>query len=295
MFVNGATPDGRAHPGVRRFAAALARAGSIVFIPELPGVAAGELSLPTLAASVECAVTAADSAETRDGRIGLVGVSVGGTLALLTAATPELSARISVVSCIAPFTDLRKVVMLATTGMYPGPDGPRLYPVPPELPVGVARSLVGSLDRTPDARALGVALESLDPASPDPLSRLRDAPCRSLGPAAAATQALLVNRDPERFEDLFAALPGAMKDVVATLSPLRSAAQLSAPIEIATAPQDKYFPLAESLALQREVEGVRITVTSALAHAMPRLTPRSVRDFARLEGFFARSLGAASR
>ena len=104
MFVNGATPDGRAHPGVRRFAASLARAGYIVFIPELPGVAAGELSLPTLAASVECAVRAAGSAETRDGRIGLVGVSVGGTLALLTAATPDLSARITVVACIAPFT-----------------------------------------------------------------------------------------------------------------------------------------------------------------------------------------------
>src|SRR4029077_9041602 len=225
-------PDGRAHSGVRRFAASLARAGYIVFIPELPGLAAGELSLPTLAATVECAVRAAESAETRNGRIGLVGVSVGGTLALLAAATPDLSARISVVACIAPFTDLEKVMMLATTGMYPGPDGRDSYPVPPALPVGVARSLVGSLDPTPDARALGRALASLDPASPDPLSRLRDAPCRSLGPAAAATQALLINRDPARFVDLFAALPDALRRVVASLSPLRSAAHLSAPIEI---------------------------------------------------------------
>jgi acetyl esterase/lipase len=294
MFVNGATPAGRAHPGVRRLAASLARAGYIVFIPELPGVAAGELSLPTLAASIECAVTAADSAETRDGRIGLVGVSVGGTLALLAAATPDLSARISVVACIAPFTDLEKVMMLATTGMYPGPDGLDSYPVPPALPVGVARSLVGSLDPTPDARALGRALGSLDPASPDPLGRLRDAPCRSLGPAAAATQALLVNRDPAHFEYLFAALPDALRRVVVSLSPLQSAARLSAAIEIATAPHDKYFPLAESLALQREVAGVRVTVTSALSHATPRLAIRNLGDFARLQGFVARSLGAAS-
>ncbi len=294
MFVNGATPDGRAHPGVRRFAASLARAGYIVFIPELPGVAAGELSLPTVEASVESAVRAVDSAETRDGRIALVGVSVGGTLALLTAATPGLSTRISVVACIAPFTDLEKVVMLATTGMYPGPDGRGPYPVPPELPVGVARSLVGSLDPTPDAQALDRALDSLDPTSPDPLSRLRNTPCRSLGPDAAATQALLVNRDPERFDGLFAALPDDLRQVVASLSPLRSAGGLSAPVEIATAPHDKYFPVAESLALQREVTGVRITVTSALAHAEPRLTPRNVGDFARLEGFIARSLAAAA-
>jgi pimeloyl-ACP methyl ester carboxylesterase len=294
MFVNGATPDGRAHPGVRRFAASLARAGYIVFIPELPGVAIGALSAPTVTACVACATTAADLAETRDGRIALVGVSVGGTLALLTAATPGLSTRISVVSCIAPFTDLEKVVMLATTGMYPGPDGRRPYRVPPELPVGVARSLVGSLDPTADAQALDRALDSLDATSPDPLSRLRDGPCRSLGPDAAATQALLINRDPERFDGLFAALPDDLRQVVASLSPLRSAAGLSAPVEIATAPHDKYFPLAESLALQREVAGVRITVTSALAHAEPRLTPRNVGDFARLEGFFARSLAAAA-
>jgi len=247
------------------------------------------------AASVGCAAAAADSAESRDGRIALFGVSVGGTLALLAAATPQLAARISVVACIAPFTDLEKVMMLATTGTYPGPEGQSLYPVAPELAVGVARSLVGSLDPTPDAQALGQALGRLDPTSPDPLSRLRDEPCRSLGPAAAATQALLVNRDPQRFDGLFAALPDSLRRVVESLSPLRSAPGLSAPVEIATAPHDKYFPLGESLALQRELAGVRVTVTSALAHATPRLTPRNVGDLAQLQGFIARSLDAAAR
>jgi hypothetical protein len=76
------------------------------------------------------------------------------------------------------------------------------------------------------------------------------------------------------------------------LSPLRSAARLTAPVEIATAPRDSYFPLAESLALQRDAPHVRITVTSALAHATPRM--RNVVAFARLEGFFARSLSSAS-
>ncbi len=294
MFVNGATPDGRAHPGVRRFAASLAHAGYIVFIPELPGVPAGELSLPALAAAVECAARGADSAENRDGRIGLFGVSVGATLALLAAASPELSDRISVVACIAPFTDLEKVVMLATTGMYPGTDGWEPYPVSPELPVGVARSLVGILDPGPDTQALSRVVGSLDPASDDPLSRLRESPCRSLGPAAAAAQALLLNRDPARFGELFAALPAAERGVVDSLSPLRSAVHLSAPVEIATAPRDKYFPLAESIALQTEVPRIRITVTSALTHATPRLTFRSAGDLVKLEGFIARTLAAAA-
>jgi pimeloyl-ACP methyl ester carboxylesterase len=294
LFVNGATPDGRAHPGVRRFAIALARAGHVVFVPDLPGIASGELLPQTLAAAVECATGGADAAETCAGRIGLVGVSIGGTLALLVAAAPELAARISVVAAIAPFTDLEKVMMLATTGMYRGAGGPEPYPVPPSLAVGLARSLVATLPSTPDARALALALDRLDPLAPDPLHALRESPCRSLGPDAATAQALLLNRDPSRFADLYAALPGDVQRVVGTLSPVRSAARLTAPVEIATAPHDKYFPLAESLALQREARQVRITVTSALAHATPRMSLGNLVAFVRLESFFARSLGAAS-
>jgi pimeloyl-ACP methyl ester carboxylesterase len=292
LFVNGATPEGRAHAVVRRLAASLARAGHVVFIPDLPGIAIGELSPRTLGAAVECATRGAAVAETRDGRIGLVGVSIGGTVALLVATAPELAGRVSVVAAIAPFTDLEKVMMLATTGSYPGGGCLEPYPVPPSLAVGLARSLVAGMSPTPDVRALGSALERLDPLSSDPLRPLRESPCRSLGPDAGPAQALLLNRDPSRFADLYAALPADVRRVVAMLSPLRSAARLTAPVEIATAPRDKYFPLAESLALQREAPHVRITVTSALAHATPRM--RNLVAFARLESFFARSLSAAS-
>jgi dienelactone hydrolase len=81
MFVNGATPEGRAHAVVRRLAGSLARSGHVVFVPDLPGIANDELSPRTLGAAVECATSGAEAAETRDGRIGLVGVSIGGTVA----------------------------------------------------------------------------------------------------------------------------------------------------------------------------------------------------------------------
>jgi pimeloyl-ACP methyl ester carboxylesterase len=292
IFVNGATPEGRTHAVVRRLAVSLARIGHVVFVPDLPGIANGELSPRTLGAAIECATCAADAAETHDGRIALVGVSIGGTVALLVAAAAELAGRVSVVAAIAPFTDLEKVMMLATTGTYPGERGPEPYDVPPSLAIGLARSLVASLSPTPDARALGSALARIDPLSPDPLRPLRESPCRSLGPAAGPAQALLLNRDPSRFADLYAALPADVRRVVASLSPLRSATKLTAPVEIATAPRDAYFPLAESLALQRAAPHVRITVTPALAHARPRM--RNVLAFAKLEGFFARSLSSAS-
>ena len=290
----GATPDGRAHPGVRRLGVALARSGYLVFIPDLPGIAAGELSPRTLGAAVDCATRAADSTEAERGRVGLVGVSVGGTLALLAAADRNLAARISVVACIAPFTDLENVMMLATTGTYPAPGGPEAYAVPPSLPVGLARSLIAILPPTSDVRALRRLVDGLDPTSADPLRVLRESPCRSLGPAAAAAQELLINRDPGRFPSLYAALPESARQAAVSLSPLRCAGKLLAPIEIATAPRDRYFPVAESLALASEARDVRVTVTAALAHAVPTLSLRSIGGVARLHGFFVRSLAAAT-
>ena len=52
--------------------------------------------------------------------------------------------------------------------------------------------------------------------------------------------------------------------------------------KIATAPEDKYFPVAESLALAALSRG-RVTVTSGLAHATPRLDPRNLVDLVGLD------------
>ena len=104
---------------VLRLSLALARAGQLVFIPDLPGIAGGELSPATLAAAIEYVRGGRRfRPKPRSGRIGLAGVSVGASLALLAAAEPGLAERISVVACVAPYTDMANVMLLATTGMY---------------------------------------------------------------------------------------------------------------------------------------------------------------------------------
>ena len=76
--MNGATPDGRTHPMVLRLSAALARTGHLVFIPDLPGIAGGELSPATLASAIAFTQAAARTPEAADGRVALAGVSIGG-------------------------------------------------------------------------------------------------------------------------------------------------------------------------------------------------------------------------
>jgi pimeloyl-ACP methyl ester carboxylesterase len=291
VFVNGATPDGRKHPIVRRLGLGLARAGFLVFVPELPGIGRGELTPATLRSTIELVTAAGDTPEARQGRVGLAGVSLGGSLALLTAAAPALAERITVVACIAPFTDLANIVRLATTGVYRNGDRLVTHAAPPFLLLGIARSLVDTLPRNPANEILASELRAVDPNSGDPLL-----PFRRSGPlddGAAALHALLANQDPERFDELYGGLPGVARESVESLSPLRVASRLVAPVEIATAPHDTYFPVAESVALAGMNPRVTLTVTEALAHAAPTLTRPGLAGLVRLHLFFTRSLAAA--
>jgi acetyl esterase/lipase len=291
--MNGATPEGRKHPTVLRLGIALARAGFGVFIPELPGVAGGELSPATLSHSVAVTEAAAETPEAAAGRVAVAGVSIGGTLALLAAADPRLQHRISVVACVAPFGDLPQVMRLATTGTYR--DGHVLgrHTTPPYLRIGLARSLAAMLPATPATEALCGAVRALDSESTVPVELPEEA-FRSAGTDAERLYDLLANSDPARFDDLYGALPTQVRLAAESLSPIHAAPGLCAPVEIATAPQDRYFPVAQARALAAASPYVRITITSLLAHATPRFDVRNVAEVHRLYGFFTRALRAAT-
>ncbi|MCA3747713.1 MAG: alpha/beta hydrolase [Rubrobacter sp.] len=301
VFVNGAVPPGRHEPNVQRLARGLARAGYEVYVPDVPGLRSGEISPSTVEATVEVARRAARGSES--GRVGLVGVSVGASIALLAAEDPELNRRVSVVSGIAPYTDLKTVLRLATTGTYLRGGEPVRYRTPPYLRLVVARSLVSMLPPGEDRRALMRRLPSLESYYPprlvdeDPLARLRAfvaARGEGLGPAAESAARLLVNQNPERFDELFADLPPRLERLVGELSPLAHADRLRAPVYIASAPRDKYFPLSESIRLAEASPRVSLTVTRALTHAIPHPSPDDLRAFARLDAFVVRSLRASA-
>jgi len=302
VFVNGAVPPGRHEPNVRRLARGLARAGYQVYVPDVPGLRSGEISPSTVEATVGVARRAAEGSES--GRVGLAGVSVGASIALLAAEDPRINDRVSVVSGIAPYTDLKTVLRLATTGTYLRGGEPVPYRTPPYLRLVVARSLVSMLPPGEDRRALMRRLPSLESYYPprlvddDPLAPLRAfvaARGGELGPAAESAARLLVNEDPARFEELFAALPPRLERLVGVLSPLAGAERLRAPVYIASAPRDKYFPLVESRRLARASPRVDLTVTRTLVHAIPRPSPGDLAAFARLDAFVVRSLRASAQ
>lgn len=292
VFANGATSQGRKHPLVRRLAWGLGWAGYLTYVPDLPGVAAGELTPASLDAAVAVLSEAAATEHARGGRVAVAGISTGATLSLRAASSPQVAGRVSVVACVAPFTDLEKVIMLATTGRYPGSNGLESYTPPPYLLVALTRSLAATLAPGAARDRLCAELRALDGNSTEPLAPLQRA-AGELGPDGIAIHALLANREPARFDELFAAAPEATRATVRLLSPARDAARSEVRTEILCAPRDTYFPIDEAFALRGLSPSVRVTVTSMLGHAVPRFSLRKLAGLAAMNGFIVRSLAAA--
>jgi hypothetical protein len=112
-------------------------------------------------------------------------------------------------------------------------------------------------------------------------------------PTVRAALEVLLNRDPLRFETLYAALPADVRDLIARLSPVAHADRLEMPVELASAPRDAYFPAAESRNLALVAPDVRVTVTDAFTHVIPQPSLTDPGDLFAFDGWAVRALHAA--
>jgi alpha-beta hydrolase superfamily lysophospholipase len=193
-----------------------------------------------------------DVARSAGPRVALLGASTGAGLAILAAGDPRLADRVTAVLAIAPFASLERVLELATTGCY----GDRPYPAAPLVAKATVRSLVASAPN--------------DPGLP----------------------ALLANRDPRRFDDLYGALDAQTRALVEQLSPTSRIGHVAACVELVSAPDDPFFPVEESRALARAARDARLTITPALEHVRPRLRPGLVLVAAALQRTLRRAAQA---
>jgi pimeloyl-ACP methyl ester carboxylesterase len=294
FLVNGTVREGRKLPEVRNLAEGFARAGYLVVVPDLPGLTEGEITPETAGETVEVAREVSARSDVEDGKVALVGVSTGATLALLAAERASLEGRVSIVAGIAPYSDIRTVVNIATTGHYRRSDGELIrYEADSFLPYVIAHSLVAALPPGEDRRTLSGELASIDREDPDPLDGLRSRGTEDLEAEAASVIRLLANEDPERFEDLYGELPEGVRADLRQLSPLAGTGRIHVPVELATGPHDKYFPPSQSYALGRVAPGRRVTVTGALDHAKLEFSLGDVPAFATFDSFVVRSLRTA--
>jgi dienelactone hydrolase len=305
MLVSGLHPAGIDEPRLVALARNLAETNVTVVTPDIPELSRFEIT-PILTDRIEQAAAwlAAERSLAPAGRIGLMGVSFSGGLAVVAAGRPSLRHQLLYVFSFGGHDDLHRVLEYFCTGMES--EGPTREPprqqgtnatrpphdygvavvllnvaervVPPSqvapLREAVRRFLWASyLDRVDKTRADQefAALRELAPTLPEP---------------AATLLGYVNNRDVTRLGPRLQPYLGVFVDAPA-LSPSQSPAP-SAPVFLLHGRDDNVIPASESQYLAGRLRGrvpVRLLVTDLISHAEAD-QPAHVADVARLSAFW---------
>lgn len=232
VLVHGISPTGKDDPRLRRAAELLARAGWAVAVPTVQGLTALRLR-PADAETVVATIEGLRAAGYR--RVGVLGVSLGSSPALLAAADPRVASTVSAVLVLGGYGSAVELLRYTLTGAY---------------------ALAGIRGHHPVDDA-GIA--QFARANPELLD--------------AAGARLVDNRRPESFDGLVAALPPETRRLLEALSPERVIADLRAPLFLAHGRGDPAVPFTESLRLERAARAagrpVHIAIVGVVGHVDP--------------------------
>jgi dienelactone hydrolase len=284
VIVVGAAPLGRHDPQVVQLARALTGAGRAVLVPDLTlrtgTLDAADLERITAAFDALAALPPVDPR-----RVGLLGISWGGALAVVAAASPPLAARVAFVATFGAFYDLADLAGAVVTGatVYQGRTVP--WHTVPDAAALVRSSLLSLL---PPAQASAVRA-----ALADAKSSVSVAP--ELTPAERAVVSLLTNRDPARVARLAAGLPPSIQRMRQGFSPAFHVQDLQAPLLALHSTDDPAAPWTESAMLvaaarAHDPSGARLTLVGVFSHVTqrrPLVAPSSLLDDWRLVRYVA--------
>jgi pimeloyl-ACP methyl ester carboxylesterase len=263
VLLPGAAPRGRADPRVVAVARALARAGRVVFVPEMRLYQSRfeDADIADVARA-----TAALRART-GAQVVLLGFSFGGSFALLAAAHPLARPHIAAVATFGSYFDLRGVLQAGTTGVSIVAGRREAWRAHPRA-LEVIRDLATVLTAQPERAVLAAALR--DPG----------ADVAGLPPGARAAYDLVTNTDPALTYPLADRLDATGRAVLADFSPASVAAHITAPVVAMHSRDDPLVPYGE---LRR------------LGHGLPAAEVRTVSSFRHVDLQAGGSVGAVTR
>jgi pimeloyl-ACP methyl ester carboxylesterase len=251
LFVPGATPLGREDPRAVALARALARAHRSVFVPEL--LLYEQRFDPE---DLDRLVRASRALADRTGeQVTMLGVSYGGSFALIAAADPRLRGRLALVAVFGAYFDLGGVLQAVTTGVTEV-EGARFPWVTHPQAERILREQVVELVPEADRPALEEALAG-------------GGTGEALRPGPRAVLDLLANRDPARTAELIWRLPSDLRGLLRRFSPSAVAARLEAPVVAMHSIDDPAVPYGEAIRLVRGVPGARLVSVRGFRHVDP--------------------------
>ncbi|MDP8922664.1 MAG: acetylxylan esterase [Chloroflexota bacterium] len=271
ILILGARPLDRDEPTLVRFAEGLSRAGAAVMIPASSALATGRV----LPEEVDAVVRAVELLRARDDvdpdRIGILGFSVGGSVAVVAAGDPRLAGRLAFVNAFGSYSDSRDLVRAVATRSlaYAGIDEPW---EPHPLTVWVlARQLADTLPDPTDREILDRIYLQEDATARDEVDRMT--------PVGRAALGLLDGLPPAEAEVALAMLPEATQERLRGISPSLALDRVTARLFIMHDLGDHFIPYTESRRMAQQAPPAilgRYTEFGLFDHVMPNKSLASV-------------------
>ena len=252
ILLPGAAPLGKDDPRAVRLARSLARAGRTVFIPDLT-LYERRFDPEDLDRIVRAAL-ALDSHPAASASVTLLGISYGGSLALVAAADERLEGRLAQVATFGAYWDLVGVIQAVTTGTSLV-GGTRVAWEGHPAARAILEEAIVALIPEQDRRVLRAALATSD--------------AEELPAEARAIFDLLRNADPERTPELAARVPAVLRDILQGFSPASVQSRLHVPVVALHSTNDPAVPYGELIRLRAALPEARTLTVSSFRHVDP--------------------------
>lgn len=280
VVTHGFTHQGADDPRLQALCRRLARAGFVVVAPEFDEMRHYRLGFGDLA-DLE-AVVAAVRADPAVGprRLGVMAFSFGAAPALIGLSRPPLRDEVAFAVVFGGYFDLQRTFKYVLTGAYDG-FGYSGRLVPPTTGDDRWKFLGGNLAMIPPSPTSSVIAEAARRRVADPAAAVELDGC---SPAERAAFALIENRDPDRFDDLYEATGPEVHAWIRRLSPVDTADGITAQLFLIHSFTDQKTPFIESIAMSRSVPNApppRLALLNAFAHVDLQLDWRSLRSLLR--------------
>jgi acetyl esterase/lipase len=254
LLVFGVNNLGRNHPVIERVADGLARTGVAVLVPDSRTLLEGRLEVGEIDGVVRAFQLLASRPEVDRQRVGIVGFSVGGSLALLAAGDPRISEQVRWVNAFGAFADASSYLAAVASHAYPGADGAPVAWTPTPLAREVFLRFL--LDQVPnDGDQINLADAFVEPIlaaerpSPDPTLRA------SLETGAGrSVHDLLTARSLPNATAAIGTLPAGARAFIDAISPARHLEGIQAEVHLMHETEDHHVPFVESRDLAAALE-----------------------------------------
>ncbi|MCR4374393.1 MAG: hypothetical protein NUW22_06050 [Acidobacteria bacterium] len=280
IVAHGFTPDGARDPRLQALCVRLARLGWLVMAPQFPQMRRYQLGLEDTddLQTAVCALTLRP--DVTGGRVGVLAFSFGVAPVVVGLTRESIRARTSFALMFGGCFDLRHAMKYALTGAYDQAGLSGRLPLQSE---GDDRwkFLKGNLHLIPDSPTRDQFLRMLDARIADPSA---PADPMQYSEAERVFFELMDNRDPDRFESLYASAAPYLAEWIGALSPCTVAARITTPMVIVHSDTDHRTHHSESLALSRAMPGAPpplLAIVNLFSHVDISFRRRSIASFRR--------------